>query len=68
MHQEYSEVNRWYSVYAYSFAAATGGMRMVNNRHWMSDVLVGAGLGMIATKSVYLAYPYLKKKLLKKKV
>ncbi|MBA3898790.1 MAG: phosphatase PAP2 family protein, partial [Bacteroidetes bacterium] len=61
MHQEYKSLCPWYSVYAYSFSIATGSMRLVNNRHWMSDVLVGAGLGMISTKAVYLAYPSVKR-------
>lgn len=37
----------------YGFATLTGGLRMANNRHWVSDVLVGAGLGILITKLVY---------------
>lgn len=32
----------------YAGAALTGVSRMYNNRHWMSDVLVGAGVGTFA--------------------
>jgi membrane-associated phospholipid phosphatase len=32
----------------YTGAALTGVSRMYNNRHWMSDVLVGAGVGTFA--------------------
>jgi membrane-associated phospholipid phosphatase len=32
----------------YTGAALTGVSRMYNNRHWMSDVLVGAGIGTFA--------------------
>jgi membrane-associated phospholipid phosphatase len=66
MHQEYKHLSPWYSVAGYSLATATGIMRMMNNRHWMSDVLVGAGLGMASVKAVYLAYPWAKKKIFKK--
>lgn len=31
----------------YIVALATGMMRMINNRHWLSDVLFGAGLGIL---------------------
>ena len=32
----------------YTGAALTGVSRMYNNRHWTSDVLVGAGIGTFA--------------------
>ncbi len=42
----------------------TGGLRLLNNRHWFSDVIVGAGLGMLVTEAVYAIYPYLKEKII----
>jgi membrane-associated phospholipid phosphatase len=36
---------------------------MLNNRHWLSDVLAGAGIGMLSTKVVYLAYPWAHRKI-----
>ncbi len=62
MNQEYGGTSILYSIFGYGTASATGMMRMMNNRHWLSDVLVGAGIGMISTKLVYAAYPALKKK------
>jgi len=47
-------------VLAYSgflFASATGALRVLNNEHWVSDVLVGAGLGIIVTDLVYRFEP-----------
>lgn len=67
MHQEYKDLSPWYSVAGYSVASATGIMRMLNNRHWLSDVLVGAGFGMVSTKVTYLVYPWLKHKLVGKR-
>jgi membrane-associated phospholipid phosphatase len=67
LHQEYGHLSPWYSVAGYSLAAATGAMRLMNNRHWMSDVLVGAGLGMISVKSVYWLYPKIKERIFKNK-
>ncbi len=47
-------------VLAYSgfvFASATGALRVLNNEHWVSDVLVGAGIGIIVTDLVYRFEP-----------
>lgn len=47
-------------VLAYSgfvFASATGALRVLNNAHWVSDVLVGAGIGIIVTDLVYRFEP-----------
>ncbi len=63
LHQEYKHRSGWYSVAGYSVAGATGVLRMLNNRHWLSDVLAGAGIGMLSTKAVYLAYPWAHRKL-----
>jgi hypothetical protein len=62
LNQEYGGTSVLYSVFGYGTASATGFMRLMNNRHWMSDVLVGAGVGMLSTKAVYAIYPVLKKK------
>ena len=40
-------------ISAYGVATATGLMRMANNKHWLSDVLVGAGIGIISTELGY---------------
>ncbi|MBL6447778.1 phosphatase PAP2 family protein [Fulvivirga sp. 29W222] len=58
MHYEYKEVSPWYSVAGYSFAVATGALRVVNNHHWLPDVLVGAGIGILSTKLVYLTHKH----------
>lgn len=38
-------------------AATTGTFRVLNNDHWVSDVLVGAGIGIIVTDLVYRLEP-----------
>jgi membrane-associated phospholipid phosphatase len=57
---EYKEVSIWYGVAGYSVATATGVLRMLNNKHWMSDVLVGAGVGIFFTELTYYVYPIIK--------
>jgi membrane-associated phospholipid phosphatase len=58
MHREYGDRHPLYSVGAYSGAAAVGIMRMAKNAHWVSDVLLGAGIGMLSTELVYLTHQY----------
>lgn len=62
LHEEYKDKSIWYSIAGYSVATATGVLRMMNNDHWMSDVLVGAGLGILTTKIVYWVDPLLRKR------
>lgn len=54
LHKEYGLTRSpWYSVAGYGIATATGVMRVLNNRHWVSDVLSGAGIGIISTELAY---------------
>lgn len=55
MHKEYGLTRSpWWSVLAYTCATTTGIMRTLNNRHWLSDVLVGAGIGVVSTDIGYM--------------
>ncbi|NTV45774.1 MAG: phosphatase PAP2 family protein [Chlorobiales bacterium] len=58
--QEYKDVSIWYGIAGYSVAAATGIYRIINNRHWLTDVVAGAGIGMLTTKLSYFVYEQLK--------
>lgn len=61
--QEYAEKSPVYTVIGYTFAVTTGVFRMYNRDHWFSDVVAGAGFGVLSTKAAYLVYPYLRNKL-----
>ncbi|SEW46611.1 PAP2 superfamily protein [Chitinophaga sp. YR573] len=61
MRMEYKDVSPWYGVAGYAMAATTGALRMYNNRHWLSDVVTGAGIGILSTKAAYFLYPKLQK-------
>lgn len=61
MRKEYQDVSIWYGVAGYAAAAATGYLRMYNNKHWLSDVVAGAGVGILSTDLAYLLYPTVKK-------
>lgn len=54
LHKEYGVTQSpWYSVGGYTVATATAVSRMINNKHWFSDVLVGAGIGILSTELGY---------------
>ncbi len=63
MYQEYKDKSIWYGVAGYAIAAGTGIFRMYNNRHWLTDVALGAGIGILATKTAYWMNPYITRKL-----
>lgn len=48
LHREYGEKSVWYSVGGYTLASAVGVSRILNREHWASDVLAGAGLGIVS--------------------
>ena len=63
LHREYYRTNPWISVGGYAIATSTGVLRMMNNRHWCSDVLVGAGVGIFSTQISYALYPWVLRQL-----
>ena len=59
LYQEYKDVSVWYGVSGYVIATATGAFRIYNNKHWLTDVATGAGIGILSTKAAYWLQPYL---------
>ncbi|GHT72496.1 phospholipid phosphatase [Bacteroidia bacterium] len=57
---EYGDESIWYSVAAYSVASAVGIMRIYNERHWLMDVVAGAGFGILSARIGYWLLPYIK--------
>lgn len=54
LHKEYGLTRSpWYSIGGYLLATATGCMRVLNNRHWISDTFMGAGIGILSTELGY---------------
>lgn len=46
LYYEYKDSNLWYASSGFLFASATGVLRIANNKHYTSDVLAGAGIGL----------------------
>lgn len=54
LHKEYGLTRTpWISVAGYGLATMTGVMRVLNNRHWISDTFAGAGIGILSTELGY---------------
>ena len=65
--QEYGESSVWYGISDYLVATGTGLFRMYNDRHWLTDVAAGAGIGILSTKIAYWINPNITKTLFGKK-
>jgi hypothetical protein len=65
--QEYKDVSIWYGISGYLVATGTGFFRMYNDRHWFTDVMTGAGIGILSTKIAYWIHPFLKRTFFKEK-
>lgn len=61
VYQEYKDQSIWYGVSAYAVAGLTGYMRIYNNKHWITDVAAGAGIGILTAKAGYWLYPTVRK-------
>lgn len=46
LYYEFKDSNVWYASSGFLFATATGVLRIANNKHYTSDVLAGAGIGL----------------------
>ena len=46
LYYEYKDSNLWYASSGFLFATATAILRIANNKHYTSDVLAGAGIGL----------------------
>ena len=60
LRQEYKDVSPWIGVAGYAAAVGTGFLRMYNNKHWLNDVIAGAGVGILSTHISYWLYPKIK--------
>lgn len=51
--REYDHISPWITVGAYSTATATELLRMRHNAHWLNDLYMGAGIGVVSTHFGY---------------
>lgn len=51
--REYGHISPWISIGGYTAATATQMLRIGHNAHWMNDVFMGAGIGVVSTNLAY---------------
>lgn len=51
--KEYGHISPWISVASYALASSTAMGRQLNSRHWTSDLMVGAGIGVVSAELGY---------------
>ncbi|MDR2913794.1 MAG: phosphatase PAP2 family protein [Tannerella sp.] len=56
---EYKDTSPWIGVAGYAVAAGTGALRVLNRKHWVSDVVTGAGIGILSAQAGYMLLPAL---------
>ena len=66
LRREYWDVSPWIGVTGYAIAAGTGFFRMYNNRHWLTDVIAGAGVGILSVQAAYWLYPVISRTFFRK--
>ena len=58
VHTELRGKSQLYGIGAYTLATGVGVLRMVNTKHWQSDVVAGAGFGILSAHLAYLSHRY----------
>jgi hypothetical protein len=56
--EEYKEELPWIPYLAYGIASSVGVLRIANNKHYINDVLFGAGAGILCMKVSYWTHQY----------
>ncbi len=53
LYEEFHDTAPGFASSGYILTSMVGSLRVINNKHWVSDVLAGAGLGILVTRLVY---------------
>lgn len=57
LYKEYKDTSFWIGAVGYAGAIGTGIMRTTNKKHWVSDVVAGAGIGILSAEIGYILLP-----------
>ncbi len=67
LRKEYGENYPLLAAGGYVVAISVGAMRILNNKHWITDVMAGAGIGILSANLAYVTHknkwPLLKKRI-----
>lgn len=67
LRREYWDTSPWIGVAGYVVAGTTAFFRMYHNRHWFTDVIAGAGVGVLSVQVAYWLYPVITRTFCKKR-
>ena len=56
IYKEFKDSNPWVAYSGYAMASVVAGARVGNDKHWVCDVVAGAGIAMLSTELAYLIY------------
>ena len=51
--REYGHISPWITIGGYATATGTQMLRIGHNAHWMNDIFMGAGIGVVSTNLAY---------------
>ena len=51
--REYGHISPWITIGGYTVATGTQMLRIGHNAHWMNDIFMGAGIGVVSTNVAY---------------
>ncbi|MGL4955914.1 MAG: phosphatase PAP2 family protein [Bacteroidales bacterium] len=54
---EFKQSNKWIAYSGFAMASSVALFRMLNQRHWFSDVVAGAGIAILSTNLIYYFEP-----------
>ena len=61
LRMEYKDVSPWPGIAGYALATGTALARIKHTEHWFTDVVAGAGFGILGTRAAYWVYPWVQK-------
>jgi hypothetical protein len=56
IYKEFKDSNTWIAYSGYALGMVTAGARVAHDKHWICDVMAGAGIAMLSTELAYLVY------------
>jgi hypothetical protein len=56
IYKEFKDSNPWIAYSGYAMGAFVAGSRVAHDKHWVSDVVAGAGIAMLSTELAYWIY------------
>jgi hypothetical protein len=56
IYKEFKDTSPWIACSGYAMGAFVAGSRVAHDKHWVSDVIAGAGIAMLFTELAYRIY------------